>query len=990
MPLFTCTDVALLRVAAKPRPQAAADRRPTSDESWLRDRIRALADDDELLAAVEHASRPLAGEVAKVVRGEPIRPKALPRIAVALTKYHLRMSTRATPFGLFAGVATVGFGGERLRLGNGHEPVSRPDAAWLGALLDTVRTDQAVLTRSRLLANPVRIVRGSRLVVPERYGEDGVHRHETSIRYTRAVRAVLRETEKPVWCTELLDRFPAGARERYVTLLRQLVGAQVLLTDLDPPPDCADPLRYLLGHPAADAHPLFTELRRTHEELHWADHGPADTRRVRASVVADHMRAVHEADDVVRTDLRLDVQGGLPTEVAREAERVADLLWRLSSGNGRSRLAGYHGRFLERYGSERVVPVTELLNPDQGLGLPPGYQGEPEENQPAVHDRRDRVLGELLLAAARDRRTEVVLDDATVGRLAGDHGRRPGSMELCVELLGDDEDFQLVVGENLGSAMAGTTLGRFAHLFPGQREALRRQALAGAPERAVQLAFRPRVPRSANVTSAPQWLPRRLPLGCGPAAVAESDLTDLSLADLAVGATEDRLYLVDTASGTRVTPVSYSALSPRSGHIPPVARFLLELGEQDTTPCEPWHWGTWFDAPYLPRIRYGRTVLAPARWSPSPELTASTADQPRWERCLQEWRDRWDVPARMRLTVADNRIEVDLDDPLHRMVFRAELRKSPGLKVQEVLAPSGSRATEVVVQLLGTRRGAPGTPPAPQPCTRVVPRRRSDLAHLPGGEWLYAKLYASDPAQRQILRDHLPALTGGERLAGAGVDSWFYVRYLDPDPHLRLRFHGKAQELWTTLLPRLREWVTTRRESGLLTGFAVDTYDPEVERYGGECAMAAAEDLFHADSRVALSLLRDNATDLELATALSVLDLVFRFARPDEVLKMLESTVTVDERKAVSRQRAGAVSGHITERGIVPVVPAPWEQRWQSAERYLRALHVDDCSPARIRRIAASLAHMHCNRVLGPDRARERAVYALIRGGLAPHVRRRR
>jgi thiopeptide-type bacteriocin biosynthesis protein len=182
--------------------------------------------------------------------------------------------------------------------------------------------------------------------------------------------------------------------------------------------------------------------------------------------------------------------------------------------------------------------------------------------------------------------------------------------------------------------------------------------------------------------------------------------------------------------------------------------------------------------------------------------------------------------------------------------------------------------------------------------------------------------------------------------------------------------------------------VADRRDAGLLAGLTLDTYDPEVERYGGECVMTAAEELFHVDSRVALCTLRHKGADLELATALGVLDLVLGFAPPAEVLRMLESTVTVAERKAVPRERAEQVSARITQRDVVPVVSAPWEQRRHSAEAYREALRARGCSPARIRRIATSLAHMHCNRVLGPDHARERAVYALLRGGLAPHVRR--
>src|SRR4029077_4569282 len=74
----------------------------------------------------------------------------------------------------------------------------------------------------------------------------------------------------------------------------------------------------------------------------------------------------------VRADLALDADVRLPDCVATELERAAELLWRRSPAPP-SPLAEYHAACLERFGTDRLIPVKQLLNPDSGLGLPSGY-----------------------------------------------------------------------------------------------------------------------------------------------------------------------------------------------------------------------------------------------------------------------------------------------------------------------------------------------------------------------------------------------------------------------------------------------------------------------------------------------------------------------------------------------------------------------------------------------------------------------------------------
>jgi hypothetical protein len=115
------------------------------------------------------------------------------------------------------------------------------------------------------------------------------------------------------------------------------------------------------------------------------------------------MRAEQRASHPpIHVDLRIDANVRLPGEVAAEAERAADVLWRLSLPDTSSpHLRGYHRAFCERYGLVRVVPVSELVDPEAGLGYPTGYRVplSTRADDPVARRRsgdRERVISALV------------------------------------------------------------------------------------------------------------------------------------------------------------------------------------------------------------------------------------------------------------------------------------------------------------------------------------------------------------------------------------------------------------------------------------------------------------------------------------------------------------------------------------------------------------------------------------------------------------------
>jgi thiopeptide-type bacteriocin biosynthesis protein len=93
------------------------------------------------------------------------------------------------------------------------------------------------------------------------------------------------------------------------------------------------------------------------------------------------------------------------------------------------------------------------------------------------------------------------------------------------------------------------------------------------------------------------------------------------------------------------------------------------------------------------------------------------------------------------------------------------------------------------------------------------------------------------------------------------ADRWFFIRYADPQNHLRIRIHGDPAELAKTLIPALRDATESLLRDRTIWRVQLDTYEREIERYGGDEGMILAERLFFADSEAVLDLLDGFAGD---------------------------------------------------------------------------------------------------------------------------------
>lgn len=124
---------------------------------------------------------------------------------------------------------------------------------------------------------------------------------------------------------------------------------------------------------------------------------------------------------------------------------------------------------------------------------------------------------------------------------------------------------------------------------------------------------------------------------------------------------------------------------------------------------------------------------------------------------------------------------------------------------------------------------------------------------IPGSGWLYFKLYTGFKSADNVLTGHLyPVLT--VLLRDRSIEDFFFIRYLDPDPHIRLRLRIGDSSRYAAVFEAMHRSLSACMADGLLSKVMCDTYRRELERYG-ENTMELSESLFCIDSRHILGLL---------------------------------------------------------------------------------------------------------------------------------------
>ncbi|MYT71545.1 MULTISPECIES: lantibiotic dehydratase [unclassified Streptomyces] len=966
-------DALVLRAAALPvrRPVDWPD---VSSQEECRRWLAHVWADDALVAALRAASPRLSVFVERIVgrEGSP-GPKRVTAATLSVASYLLRAASRPTPFGLFAGVALAECGPIAAEFGTDHQPVARPDTLWVDHVRRDLQARPDVLPVLSLQVNTLAFRRGDSIGSPRAGGR------LAAAPINRPLARLLDAAAEPIAGHDLLHVLEeaGGTPEQARRLVVQALEEEYLTSSLEAPMTVPYPvghiLRTLLPHEDVlkpETVEILDQLGMIalHLALHNEAAGCTELHRHRETTDA-RMRALQPADcrSRISLDLRLDARVSVPREVLAEVERAADALVRLTRTRGDSPAwAAYQTHFWERYGAGVLVPVRDAVDLATGVGLPADYPMSVWTEVPLKVLPRDEQLAARAQQAVMKGERELVLTDSDIDELAGDDGQGPTAphVEIGFRIRAVSQravsrgDFTLDVRP---AWTTGALSGRFAAVL-GSRLSDPYRTLPTMTEGALsaQLSFMPCFPHSQNVGRIPALLPYVIAVG----ETRDGGEELIGIDDLAVFSTGKALHLVSMERRRVVEPHVFHPLALEK-QAPPLARFLAMLGRGFATAWTAFDWGpAAAGLPYLPRVRYRRSILAPARWKLPAATLPSGAFGPGWHKALNDWATEWRCPPRLDLVDDDRTVTVDLAEPLHARLVHHHLRRHKSALFQETASDEDlgwiGRAHEITVPLASTR------PQAPHPDLSHAPVVTNEtLAHPGDGEqpWVQAKVFTHPTAMDEIITRRMPHL-----LEQLGTTRVWFVRYrsLQETDHLRLRVPTGGPEGYADTLRTLSHWTRQLTADRLASQLVLDGYRPETGRYS---SMEAAEDVFVADSLVSSRILTDvHGLERETACAFGMIDLAQGFLGNREGLTwMAEVRAGGKGHHAITRQALEQAEADLLYNASPHMAQALLRRR--AALGTYRAL-VED---SRLDQVLESLLHMHHNRLMGPDRISEAA-----------------
>jgi thiopeptide-type bacteriocin biosynthesis protein len=809
-----------------------------------------------------------------------------------VARYLARMAARPTPFGLFSG-CSVGTIDARTRLElaprAGYRRHTRLDVHYLSALCDALGRDPALRARAPLKPSDGILETATQLRYPEASTDPQTRERSyglISVERTAHLDAALSlaRTGDGATLTQIAEVVAEQAGttvSEAAAFVDDLVDTQILVSDLAPVVTGPEPLDDLVATLRALDAPATATLESVRDALRVLDASGVGASPSAYRAIAESVASLPTEADIARlfqVDLyKPIVDLTLGKNVVRELTRAAELLARITPCEESEPLRRFREAFQSRY-EGREVPLLEALDEETGIGFISGsaMTGEPsplldklrfpldDASRPVDFGARER----LFLRRIEDARIHGALEwSLDAGDLEGLQTKVDVPLPATFAMRGlvaaassdavDRGDFRVCIHGVLPSGVQ--LFGRFCHGDADLRAHVERHLRA-------EEATRPDAV-FAEIVHLPEG--RMGNLLCRPV-LREYEITYLGrsgagcdrqipASDLRVSLAGGRIVLRSSRLGREVLPRLTAAHNASIAALG-VYRFLRALTSQGDQLVS-WKWGALAGAPFLPRVTHGRAILCLAQWrvtADEVEGLAKLSSADRFRRA-QALRAKHRLPRWIALVEGDNVLPLDLDDTLHVDLLSSLTKGHDVVHLTEAFpgehdlftsGPEGRFVHELVVPFARVPDPAPTMLSAPSASAASRVTRR----FTPGTEWLYAKLYAGTAAADSVLTSVVAPLVERARREGL-AERWFFIRYGDPDWHVRVRLHGDSARLTRDALPILHELAQPLIDEGRIWRIQLDTYEREVERFGGDAGIELAEGIFEADSDAVLEIL---------------------------------------------------------------------------------------------------------------------------------------
>lgn len=847
------------------------------------DNWEVLLKDRAFMESVYIASSTLYNQCIRYLNGEVKDTKAIKKTGRALQKYWRRSCSRPTPFGLFSGCHLSQWSDESADvLANQQKRYTRIDTYCLLELARQLSALPFIAAHLLFYANnSLYRIRNQWRYIEYLHTEYSPTHQISAVSASDYLDAIINRSRDGATFEDikLLLHAPDLAAEEVHGFINELIEAQILVSELEPAIHGDEPLIQIQKtlQRIYDAHnderllAVLNTLKLLRKKLSELDNTIGNEASVYKNIIVllKSIGCSFDERRLFRVDLtKSTVTKGLPCSLQARLQKAMKIMNCFSAPSDESAaLKNFAANFEIRYGNQTFIPLLEALDIETGISY---AENVPAEDNILLNDLifpsatkvpeltlwpATRVLQKKMVQLLSKGESVMELCNEDCDQLTENWNQMPASIHLLFCPVTDNGQDKLYI-ESCGGSSAINLLSRFAFARKEIRKicqdiAAKEQSLN--PDIIFAAIAHISGKSMVNIASHPKFRSYEIPFL---SVSAHPRNRQLPLQDIMIRASNGTIALFDKKNGAQIIPCLDSAHNYTLNTLP-VYRFLCDLQFQGIKRSISFNWGGLQHIyTHLPRVEYEGIILSAASWRFTREDLNILLVEKENATALKSLRLQYGLPEKVVLLDDDNELPLDFNQAADVAAFTDHIRNNAKIELREFFCPAplvkdengDHYQAQILAPLINTNQVYPGQ-------KHRITSRSAPLPLLfpPGVQWLYYKIYLNPKSSNNVLKQVIHPLVR-KLVSQKQISSFFFIRYTDPDYHIRLRLKMKNEASLPDIINIVNAAFHEICHCGLISDLQIDTYKPEFSRYG-KTAITRSETLFYYDSEAALNIL---------------------------------------------------------------------------------------------------------------------------------------
>ena len=686
----------------------------TSGKSITDEQLKNLCNDSIFIEAIYLASPALYSEMKKWANNEISNVEKVEKLKLSVIKYFSRMTSRCTPYGLFAGCSLGVFADETniiIEQAQNHNRHTRLDMNYLVSLSQSLAKDDIIRNRINFFPNSSIYKLGDKIRYVEYYYQNGQRKHNiVAIDTSKYLEIILDKANYGSTINELMFLLIDDdiTEEIAFEFVWDLIQNQILISELEP---SVSGTEFILQIKNILNEKFSLEELQLPNTLNLIDKGLKNLDRkigndlenyFEIEKIITEMNVKFDNKHLFQTDLvTKTVSNKLDKKIIKSIKKAIVLLNKITRERHRSDIDSFKIAFYERY-EEREMPLAFVLDIETGIGygrhsqssnISPLLDGLPiltKTNKSSYEVRWSKIIDFLynkILDAIKNN-VIVKLNDKDFEGLEANWEDLPDTFSAMVDIILDNEDLKFKV-TGCGGNSAANLIARFCHgdkeLYNFTKEIVDIEKLINQDKIVAEIVHLPQA-RIGNILSRPILRDMEIPY------LAKSILNkdkQIDINDLMISVNNDLLFLRSKKYNKEVIPKNTNVYNYTNNPLP-IFQFLCDMQAEKVRSS------LWMDLGFLsnrfkfiPRIEYENIILQSATWNLSDEdvlgLFEIKNDDEKLENYLKGFIEKFNFPDYIVLVEDDNELLINLRNLTCVKMFINAIKNKRTFQLQEFI-----------------------------------------------------------------------------------------------------------------------------------------------------------------------------------------------------------------------------------------------------------------------------------------------------------------